>query len=87
MQKSEYLRLDVHYRDPKDPGVHSIFSNYDEILSNVTFQEIHNPINKLGSEGREMVVERASGERHHAYYFKRPVIKKSKKKVKKKKNA
>jgi hypothetical protein len=87
MQKWEYLRLDVHYKEPKDPGVQSIFSNYDEILSEVTFQELQSHINKLGGEGWEMVVERASGERHHAFYFKRPVIKKSKKKSKKKKNA
>jgi hypothetical protein len=85
MQKWEYLRLDVHYRDPKDPGVQSVFSNYDEILSNVTFQELQNCINELGRQGWEMVVERASGERHHAFYFKRPLKKKSNKKSKKKK--
>jgi hypothetical protein len=60
MQKWEYLRLDVHYKDPKDPGVQSVFSNYDETLSNVTFTDLHNYINKLGSEGWEMVGERAS---------------------------
>lgn len=52
MQKWEYLRLDVHY---KDPGVHSVFSNYDEILSNITFQELHSHLNQLGSEGWEIV--------------------------------
>ncbi len=57
MQKWEYLRLDVHYKDPKDPGVHSVFSNYDEILSNITFQELLSHIHKLGSEGRKMVSE------------------------------
>jgi|SRR5690349_14291439 hypothetical protein len=87
MQKWEYLRLDVHYKDPKDPGVQSIFSNYDETLSNVAFSDLHNYINKLGSEGWEMVGERASGERHHAFYFKRPIDKRSKKKSKKKKAA
>jgi hypothetical protein len=82
MQKWEYLRLDVRYKDPKDPGVQSVFSNYDETLSNVTFTELHNYINKLGSEGCEMVGERASAERHHAFYFKRPIKKKSNKKSK-----
>lgn len=85
MQKWEYLRLDVQYKDPKDPGVQSVFSNYEEILSNITFQELHGHINKLGREGWEMVGERASGERHHALYFKRPLEKKSNKKSKKKK--
>jgi hypothetical protein len=75
MQKWEYLRLDVHYKDPKDPGMQSVFSNYDETLSNVTFPDLHNYINKLGREGWEMVGERASGERHHAFYFKRPIKK------------
>ncbi len=55
MQKWEYRRLDVHYKDPKDPGVQSVFSNYDETLSNITFTDLHNYINKLGSEGWEMV--------------------------------
>jgi hypothetical protein len=87
MQKWEYLRIDVHYKDPKEPGVQSVFSNYDETLSNVTFTDFHNYINKLGSEGREMVGERASGERHHAFYFKRPLKKKSIKKSKQKKPA
>jgi len=82
MQKWEYLRLDVHYKDPKDPGVHSVFSNYDEILSNI--QELHSHLNQLGSEGWERVGDRASGERHHAFYFKRPIDKKSNKKSKKK---
>jgi hypothetical protein len=27
MQKWESLRLDVHYKDPKDPGMQSIFSS------------------------------------------------------------
>jgi hypothetical protein len=87
MQKWEYLRLDVHYRDPKEPGVRSVFSNYDEILSNITFQELQSHINQLGRQGWEMVVERASGERHHAFYFKRPLKKKPNKKLKKKKAA
>jgi hypothetical protein len=82
MQKWEYLRLDVHYKDPKDPGVQSVFSNYDENISNVTFPDIHNYINKLGGEGWEMVGERASGERNPAFYFKRPIKKKSIKKSK-----
>ena len=54
MQKWEYLRLDVHYKEPKDPGVQSVFSNYDETLSNITFTELHNYINKMGSEGWAM---------------------------------
>ena len=87
MQKWEYLRVDVQYRDPKDPGVQSIFSNYEETLSNVAFSDLQNYLNKLGSEGWEMVGERASGERHHAFYFKRPLKKKSNKKPKKKKAA
>jgi hypothetical protein len=41
MQKWEYLRLDVHYKDPKDPGVQSVFSNDDETLSNITFPDLH----------------------------------------------
>jgi hypothetical protein len=85
MQKWEYLRLDVRYRDPKDPGVDSVLSNYEEVFSNITFQELHSHINKLGSEGWEMVGERAAGERQHAFYFKRPVDRKSNKKSKKKK--
>ena len=46
MQNWEYLRLDGHYKDPKDQGVQSVFSN-------VTFQELHRHINKPGSEGCE----------------------------------
>jgi hypothetical protein len=84
MQKWEYLRLDVQYKDPKDPGVQSVFSNYEETLSNITFQELHSHLNQLGSQGWEMVAERASGERHHALYFKRRLGKKSNKKSKKK---
>jgi hypothetical protein len=87
MQKWEYLRLDVQYRDSQDPGVQSVFSNYEEILSNLTFQEYHSRLNKLGVEGWEMVGEHASGERHHALYFKRPLSKKFNKKSKKKKAA
>lgn len=87
MQKWEYLRVDVQYKDPKDPGVQSIFSNYEEILSNIAFSHLQNYLDKLGSEGREMVGERGSGERHHAFYFKRPLKKKSDKKSKKKKVA
>ncbi len=79
-QKWEDLRLDVQYKDPR---VQSVFSNYEEILSNITFQELHSHINKLGREDWEMVGERASGERHHALYFKRPLDKKSDKKSKK----
>lgn len=57
MQKWEYLRLDVQYKDPKDPGVQSVFLDYEEILSNITFQELHSHINKLGGEDWEMVGE------------------------------
>jgi|GEM_PF-2430742 hypothetical protein len=87
MQKWEYLRLAVDYKDPKEPGVQSVFSNYDETLSNVTFTDFHNYINKLGSVGWEMAGERASGERHHAFCFKRALKKKSIKKSKQKKPA
>jgi hypothetical protein len=87
MQKWEYLRLDVHYKDPIDPGVQSVFSNDDETLSNVTFPDLHNYINKLGREGWEIVEERGSGGRHHAFYFKRPIKKKSIKKSKQKEPA
>jgi len=84
MQRWEYLRLDVRYKDPKDPGVHSVFLNYEESLSNLTFQELNHYLNQLGSDGWEMVGERGSGERQHAFYFKRP-LKKGKKKDKKNK--
>ena len=87
MQKWEYLRIDVHYKDPKDPGVQSVFSNYEETLSDGTFIDLHHYLNDLGRAGWEMVGERASGERHHAFYFKRPLKKKSIAKLKKKKSA
>ena len=83
MRRWEYLRLDVRYKDPKDPGVHSVFLNYEESLSNLSFQELQNYLNQLGGEGWEMVGERGSGERQHAFYFKRP-LGKAKKKDKKK---
>lgn len=73
MQKWEYLRLDVHYKPGNEQGVQSVAANYGEILSNITFRDLHDHINKLGSEGWEMVSERSSsGRNHHVYYFKRP---------------
>ena len=54
MQKWEYLRIDVHYKDPKDPGVQSVFSNYEETLSQATFIDLHNYLNDLGRQGWEM---------------------------------
>ena len=87
MQKWEYLRLDVQYKDPKDPGVQSVFSNYEETLSNITLQELQGHLSTLGGEGWEMVGERASGERHQTFYFKRPLAKKARKKSKKTKTA
>jgi len=87
MQKWEYLRVDVRYKDPKDPGAQSVFLNYEEAFSNVAFGDLQNHINRPGSEGWEMVGERGSAERHHAFYFKRPLKKKSNKKSKKKKVA
>lgn len=87
MQKWEYLRLDVRYKDPKDPGVQSVFSNYEETLSNLTFQELHHHLNLLGSEGWNMVGERAAGDRQQVLYFKRRVGKKASKKLQKEKSA
>ena len=87
MRRWEYLRLDVRYKDSKDPGVHSVFLKYEENLSNLTFQELQNYLNQLGSEGWEMVGERGAGERLHAFYFKRPLGKAKKKEKKKKPSA
>lgn len=77
MQKWEYLRLDVFYKEPiegKEQGVKSIVVNYDELIFDQTFNELHNYINKLGSEGWELATEKVGGGKTHtSYYFKRPI--------------
>ena len=75
MQKWEYLRLDVFYKVTEEGGeVKSVVANYSEVLSNIIHPDLHNYINKLGSEGWEMVSERVSaGHQHTSYYFKRPI--------------
>jgi hypothetical protein len=77
MQKWEYLRLDVFYKDPKSEkefGVKSVVVNYNEVLSNIAFTDLHGYINKLGGEGWEMVSDKAGvGQPHGSYYFKRPI--------------
>jgi hypothetical protein len=73
MQKWEYLRLDVRYKAERGSGIESVFSDYVEVLSNINYIAFHNHINKLGSEGWEMMSEREVDDQHNVYYFKRPL--------------
>lgn len=73
MSKWEYLRLDVHYKAERGSGIESVFSDYAVVLSDINYIDLHNYINKLGSEGWEMASEREADEQHNVYYFKRPM--------------
>jgi len=74
MQKWEYLRLDVFFEESEAiKRVRALMVNYVQTSTNIPFSDLHNYINKLGSEGWELVSERAaSGQQHNSYYFKRP---------------